>query len=1404
MAVGFFFIKHTNKLTSGNCKISTGIKAGFFFFIFILNNWFCLGQAVKSEIRFDHLSNKEGLSQNTVRTLLQDSNGFIWIGTEDGLNRFDGYKFKIYGFNSQNKSSNAFNFINVLFEDQKKRIWVGTRSNGLFKYDWDTELFENFLFEQESSDLLLTNSITAITEDNKGNLWIGTENGLIKLNPNDGLYKHFLHDPDNIGSISNNDILSLKMQGNILWIGNRLGGLNKLDIDTEIIIRYGPNSQGPIRLSSKTINSISLDSNSKLWLGTASGVEILDTKNGQVQTLNKFTDIPINSILFDSRNNIWLGSEMSLFLFDSLQDGWTHFYHEPENPKSIKGSRIIDIIEDYSGVIWIGTRFAGINKYDPIKHEFNSIRNDPSTANSIPSNVIRCFWEDSKNRLWIGTPAGLTNFDRHLNIYNTITQIPGNDNSLTHNDVRSIVGDSNDNLWVGTRNGLSYYNTDKLTFKNFKYDPNDQNSLSGNHIRILLEDDENIWIGTHNNGLKKLNKSTFTFTRYFSESMDKSIHDAKRITSLYFDSQGSLWIGTSGHGVFKMTVDEKGNEQFVQYTANDSLNSLTVNIIKSFFEDDKGNFWIATANGFSKMDREKETFRTYLPEDGLANKMVYGIVQDEDGYLWMSTNNGLSRFNINSEKFRNFYEHNGLQANEFNTNAFIKTADGMIIFGGINGINLFNPKEIKEYRFVPEVLIVDFQLFYKSQNPESGGILDKHVSALKEINLTYDQNVFSFEFILIDYTNPEKNQYKYILEGFDSQWINSNNRNFATYTNLASGDYTFKVIGSNSDGIWNEEPAVMNISISPPWWKTWWFLISFWLAIISIAVGFIWNREQALKRKTDMHKKLLRLKYALERIIKIKEDVADVNNWDSINQQVVRLISDALKVELVGIWTLSNNGNFIIAETIYKKSENTFEKGKLLKKENYPSFFKHLHNEVNITANDVATHPATLELTETYLNSLNIKSMMVFPIKIQGKIRAIICCQHVGASRIWELQEQNFITAIASTLALNIETSQRIKSDIESTIKANELEQLIDMANGPIFGIDQDGNVNEWNKATERITGVTKKDAMGKKFIEEFITSDYRHSVKEVMDKALKGKETANYEFPLFNRKGKRIMILLNASTRKKLNGSVIGVLVVGQDITELIDHKDKLEQKVVDRTNELNEALSKEKELGVLKSRFVAMASHEFRTPLTAILTASDIIKRYQDRMTKTEVIVKIDKIQTEIKSLTDILEDFLIMGKSEDGKIEFKTEKMNFKFFCDDFISEMKSIAEKDHNFDYVFENPEVAELDPRLIKHIISNLLSNAIKYSDAGSKIEFHVSAKNGLIKMQFNDNGIGIPKDDLKNIFDSFHRASNVGSVSGTGLGMAIVKKSVDLHNGQITINSTEGVGTKIEVTIPYK
>ena len=581
---------------------------------------------------------------------------------------------------------------------------------------------------------------------------------------------------------------------------------------------------------------------------------------------------------------------------------------------------------------------------------------------------------------------------------------------------------------------------------------------------------------------------------------------------------------------------------------------------------------------------------------------------------------------------------------------------------------------------------------------------------------------------------------------------------------------------------------------------------------------------------------------------------------------------------------------------------------------------------------------------------LRIEEMHVFPLVHEEQLIGI-CFLATHKSQLLSHNTVNSINSLFNQASIIL---QRNIYQEETTKISQELLQFIDTANAPIFGIDTHGLINEWNQTAERITGFTKKNAIGKNLVEDFITKDFQTSVKEVFDNALEGKETANFEFPLFTKKGGRVLILLNASTRRDVDANIIGVMGVGQDITERVRiekevvkernrfntlfenssipfavlHSEKgflyvnkatvklfgcrskqevikmgperfspeyqfnneltvdrvkknideafkkgavnfdwihttlngkeiicnvnlnvieldgekvlqtamldvssereterqiyelnmnLEEKVEKRTKELEIAnkrlkkaesdirasLAKEKELGELKSKFVSMASHEFRTPLTAILSASDIIKRYQDRMTKTEVIGKIDKIQTEIKSLTDILEDFLIIGKSEVGKVEFEAEKMNFKSFCDDFINEIKDTTELDHNIDYVFENPEVADLDPRLLKHIISNLLNNAIKYSAAGSKIEFHVSAKNGLIKMQFNDNGIGIPEDDLKNIFETFHRASNVGSISGTGLGMAIVKKSVDLHNGQITINSTEGVGTKIEVTIPY-
>lgn len=802
--------------------------------------------AQSQSLRFDHLTIEDGLSQNTVTNILQDDKGYMWFATEDGLNRYDGIKFKVFGFNSKNKSSNHFNFVNTLHKDKAGNIWIGTRSNGLFRYNSETEYFGKYSTNDGDHDNLAFKNVTAIKEDDAGNLWIGTAGGLMKLNPEDKTFDHFVYDPKAENNISGNDILSLsEIRDNILWIGTRMGGLIKLDIKTEQFSTYMA-GESVNQLKSNTINSIVFDKSHKLWLGTSFGVEIYNPIQDRFEFLNDLPNNPIRVLFFDRQQNLWIGSDEGLYLYDSLLNGFQYFIHEPENPYGLNNSRINDIKEDDYGTIWVGTSFGGINKFDPGKHKFRPFRYDPNNSNSLPSNIMRFFLE-IEDEMFIGTLSGISIYDPLKNTFRKFDPGQGKSNSLPDQEVRTMIIDTDGKYWLGSRNGLAFYDPQKNILKNFFYDLKNEKSLSGNHIRILLQEGDYIWVGTHDNGLNKIHRKTHDVTRYFFENPEKAKVSAKRISALHLDKKGTLWIGSNGAGIIKRVMDDNGQETYVSYVVNDTLPGIKSNIIKSFLEDSKGNFWIATGNGFAKMDKEKGTFQNYSVAEGLPNNMVYGILEDKKGDFWISTNNGISRFNVDSETFHNYDINDGLQSNEFNTNAFYKSNDGKMYFGGVNGMNIFYPEDIFEIDYIPQVHITDFQLFYVSQNGQEGGLLRRHISSIDNLSLNYDHNIFSFDFVALHYSNPAKNQYKYILEGFDNEWIEAKNRNYASYTNIPPGEYVFRVMGSNSDGVWNPNDASIGITIIPPFWQKSWFYITVTSVIILGMVFLVKLRERNLR-----------------------------------------------------------------------------------------------------------------------------------------------------------------------------------------------------------------------------------------------------------------------------------------------------------------------------------------------------------------------------------------------------------------------------------------------------------------------------------------------------------------------------------------------------------------------------
>ena len=379
----------------------------------------------------------------------------------------------------------------------------------------------------------------------------------------------------------------------------------------------------------------------------------------------------------------------------------------------------------------------------------------------------------------------------------------------------------------------------------------------------------------------------------------------------------------------------------------------------------------------------------------------------------------------------------------------------------------------------------------------------------------------------------------------------------------------------------------------------------------------------------------------------------------------------------------------------------------------------------------------------------------------------------------------------------------RYRTETEATAK--ELRQFIETANAPIFGIDAHGKVNEWNETAAKLTRFTKEEVLGKDLVKTYITDDYKQAVKQVLDNALTGTETANYEFPLFTKDGRRVMVLLNASTRRDAEGKIVGVLGVGQDITILNSYKENLEDMVKSRTKELEESLEREKELGILKTNFVSMASHEFRTPLAAINATADVLSRYYDKLDRDEIDKRLDKIKVEVANMAVMLEDILIIGKSDSQKLEFDPQQLNIVTLVQNIISEYQLGEPERREVEFGIKSQDIlVDADQKWIKHIIINLFSNALKYSDIDTPVKIQIINKSNCVIISFEDEGIGISTGEIERLFDPFHRGSNVGQIPGTGLGLAVLKKAIDLHSGQISVESQLGKGSKFSVKLPLK
>ena len=825
--------------------------------------------------RFDHLTTQfdiveDGLSGNTVLCLFQDSRGFLWIGTYSGLNRYDGYKVKVYKYDSDDKFSISNDGIRGICEDHNGNLWIGT-NRGLNKFVRDKEKFIRFLAGENNPHSISNNQVNAVCSDLQGNIWVATENGLNMYDIRTQDFVQYTGDSSKPAGIQESKLFSLYQdkEGN-LWIGGQ-SRVHRFDPVTKefITFTFAP----PIKNGDAgQVFSICEDHTGFLWFGTSrGGLTRYDRGNNTfkyyLNSPKDNTSISANNlrvVFEDSQNRLWIGSiDAGLNLFNRDKNNFTRISRS-YNRDGLNDNGIYSIIEDRSGIIWFGTWAGGLNKYGQ-KYKFKTYSHNPNDKNSLASNEVYAIYVDQYNELWIGTEtAGLDKVDRNRKKITHYTNDPSNPYTISSNVVYTICEDKNGYIWIGTgERGLNKFDRSTERFTRYQHENGNQKTLGSNIIsQIRCDSKGNLWIGLIE-GIDKYIPKEDKFIHYrhkenVTGSLDKSL-----IYSLYVDNQDNIWAGTNGGGLYKYNSKI---EDFRKYELFPTENSF--NVVSVIFQDKSGNYWAGTNGGIVKIEPDKNRFKHYTENDGLICNFVNGILEDNSGNIWISTLKGLSRFSPTNETFTSYDAASGLQGTEFNAWAYFKSAAGRMYFGGTNGLTSFDPSEIRDNQHIPEMIINDLDVHHKNvaigyDSVFGRTILDKSITETDRLELNYDENIISFEIIALDYKNPRSNKYAFMLEGFDKEWTYKDaSQRYVTYTNLNPGKYIFRIKGSNSDGIWNEAGTSLTLIINHPWWGTWWAYSLYLIIFLSIFAGttrFYLNRKVLTNQLNLEHEHSLKL-----------------------------------------------------------------------------------------------------------------------------------------------------------------------------------------------------------------------------------------------------------------------------------------------------------------------------------------------------------------------------------------------------------------------------------------------------------------------------------------------------------------------------------------------------------------
>ena len=820
--------------------------------------------AQQASIRFERTG---GLSQSAVNCIHQDRRGFLWIGTEDGLNRYDGYSFTVFRRDPADPGSLAHNFVWAVEEDAEGGLWVGTEG-GLHRRAPGSSAFARLRHDAKDPASVGADFVWALLRDRSGAMWVGTKGGgLSRYDAAKRRFATYRHDPARDDSLPHDDVRALlETRTGALWVGTLGGGLARLDRETGRFTRFRHAADDPASLPDDRVRSLFEDSDGRLWVGTLEGGLARFVPEGG--RFVRYANDPsrrdslgrgmVRAIGQDARGTLWIGTDEGLDQFLPATGTFAAFRHDPNRPFSLSDDSVTAVFSDAGGVLWIGTKTAGLNRWNPSSGQFTSYSAEPGAASGLTNRVVTSFAEAQDGALWIGTfGGGLNRLDRATGAY-AARRAGARPGDLGDDRVMSLHVDRAGSLWVGTLSaGLHRLAPGADRFERFRHDPADPASLPNDGVTCMIEGlDGSLWVGTYGGGLARFDPTRRRFDRFAHDPARPDSLASDMVTALAQDADGTLWVGTRRGGLDALDPRTGAIRHFRHDDA--AAGSLAADTVFSLVVDPAGALWIGTDGGgldrWDAADRAqgRAAMRHHTERNGLPNNVVYAILLDERGFVWTSTNRGLARLDPRTLAVRTYDTTHGLPADEFNYGAALRTRKGEMLFGGTAGFVSFVPGLLRSNEHVPPVVLTGVS---KLNRPVA---FDRPLTDVGEVEIGWRDACFSFEFAALDFTAPEKNRYAYLLEGFDRDWIDAGDIRRATYTNVAPGRYTFRVRAANDDGVWNRDGLALRVRVVPPPWRTPWAY-----ALYAAALGALlwaWSRRQRreLVREAEYSRRLER------------------------------------------------------------------------------------------------------------------------------------------------------------------------------------------------------------------------------------------------------------------------------------------------------------------------------------------------------------------------------------------------------------------------------------------------------------------------------------------------------------------------------------------------------------------